>query len=158
MEIERKFRVRELPSLEKKEKLEIEQAYLSRKPVIRIRKQDENYILTVKVKKEERGVLVNREEEFSLTKEEYEKLLTKAEGFVVKKTRYILPFLEGKIELDVFHGRLEGLIFAEIEFSGLEEAKAFSPPSWLGEDVSEDRRFRNTELSLIEEYKEEDYL
>lgn len=158
MEIERKFRVRELPSLEKKEKLEIEQAYLSKKPVIRIRKQDENYILTVKVKKEEKGVLVNLEEEFPLTKEEYEKLLTKAEGFVVKKTRYILPFLEGKIELDVFRERLAGLVFAEIEFSGLEEAKAFTPPSWLGEDVSEDRRFRNTELSMIEEYKEEDYL
>lgn len=40
------------------------------------------------------------------------------------------------IELDVFEGHYDGLILAEVEFASEEEAKAFNPPAWFGEDVT----------------------
>ena len=51
MEIERKFTIKTLPeNLEQFESKIIEQAYLNTNPVIRIRKQDEEYYLTYKGK------------------------------------------------------------------------------------------------------------
>ena len=49
MEIERKYLIRELPEhLERYAYHEIEQAYLCTAPVVRIRRQDDRYILTYK--------------------------------------------------------------------------------------------------------------
>lgn len=160
MEIEKKYKINYLPERwESFPKKEIEQVYISKKPTIRLRKLGDDYILTIKIKQkgsEREGVIVNREEEFFLTKEEYEGLLLKAEDFVVQKTRYYLPLEKGKTaELDVFHGRLLGLAFVEVEFLNLEEANLFQPPAWFGEDVSMDRRYRNTELAKLEGYQEE---
>lgn len=162
MEIERKFKIKELPKdLESRKSYEIEQAYISKEPTIRIRKRDDSYILTIKVKtrKEEVGsVLVNQESEFFITKEEYESLLEKIEGNIIKKRRYLIPLEDGKLaELDVFGGHLSGLVFVEVEFSGIAEAEDFERPFWFGEDVSEDRRYRNTELSKLKEFRAEDF-
>jgi adenylate cyclase len=48
-------------------------------------------------------------------------------------------------ELDVFQGRLEGLVIAEIELAS--EDEAFDRPVWLGEEVTSDRRYSNYALS-----------
>ncbi len=156
MEIERKFLVKEMPGdLSVYEKKEIEQGYLNRNPVLRIRRSNDKYILTYKMKVEAKGKssapCVNEEIEAALTKEAYMHLRTKTDNNMIEKTRYIIPYSnrgkEYKIELDVFHGCLEGLVFAEVEFPGLEEADDFVGPDWFGEDVSDDRRYRNGFLS-----------
>ena len=53
-------------------------------------------------------------------------------------------------ELDVFHGKLEGLRFVEVEFPDKEASESFTPPEWFGEDVSADPSYRNSYLSTLE--------
>lgn len=157
MEIEKKYLIKAMPdNLASFKKKEIEQGYLNRKPTVRIRKSNDDYILTYKGKpsKEEDSdtVICNNEIEAELTEEAYLHLKEKVDGHVITKTRYIIP-IEGtklKIELDVFHGILEGLVFAEVEFESVEAADSFVPPEWFGEDVSMDSRYRNGYLSNLD--------
>jgi len=161
MEIERKFTIKQLPDcLDKYEKKEIEQVYICRKPTIRARKSNEEYILTYKSKlgleiPETATARACEEVELPLTKEAYEHLKKKADGSVISKTRYLIPIEKNrKIELDVFHGYLEGLVFAEIEFNSEEEAAEYQLPEWFTEDVTFDRRYSNavmTRYSNLEE-------
>ncbi|MCH5252651.1 MAG: CYTH domain-containing protein [Lachnospiraceae bacterium] len=155
MEIEKKYLVKQLPeNLAQYEKWEIEQCYLCADPVVRLRKKNDEYILTYKSRNFlDKAILsekmcVAEEVELPLTKEAYEHLKKKADGNSICKTRYLIPYKEKKIELDVFHGGREGFYLAEIEFDSVEEGKKFSPPSWFGEDVSGDYHYTNSYLSL----------
>ena len=72
----------------------------------------------------------------------------KTDGIFIEKTRYLIPYAEKHtIELDVFHGALAPLVLAEVEFSSVEEADAFTPPSWFGEDVTNCSKYHNSNLS-----------
>ena len=161
MEIERKFTIKKLPeNLEQYEKKEIEQVYLCRKPTLRARKSNEDYILTYKSKQglqrvQNATARACEEVELPLTKEAYEHLKEKADGSVISKTRYLIPLTENrKIEMDVFHGYLEGLMFAEVEFDSEEEAAAFQLPDWFGEDVTFDHRYSNAVMTRYSSLKE----
>lgn len=147
MEIERKFLIKKqnLPqNLETYPFHRIEQGYLCTAPVVRIRKQDEDYFLTYKSK----GLMTREEYNLPLTREAYEHLRNKADGIVLSKTRYLIPEKNGlTIELDVFHGVYEGLLLAEVEFSSEEEANAYLPPDWFGEDVTYSSKYHNSTLS-----------
>ena len=167
MEIEKKYLVKELPDLSQYESKEIEQGYLTRRPTLRIRKKNDEYIFTYKskIKGESKNINVNDEVERPLTKEAYEKLREKTEGYLIHKTRYLIPIRaeytersdafpdELIVELDVFHDRLEGLVFAEIEFPTEDAASRFLTPQWLGKDVSDDHRYSNGYLSQLEKYE-----
>lgn len=145
MEIERKFLIPVLPEkLETYPHRRIEQAYLCTEPVVRIRRQDEDYILTYK----STGMMAREEYNLPLTKEAYEHLKEKADGIVLSKTRYLLPLQDGlTIELDVFDGTYEGLWLAEVEFESIEQAESFVPPVWFGEDVTYSGKYHNSVLS-----------
>lgn len=145
MEIERKYLVNSVPEhLPITNMRLIEQGYLNTEPVVRIRKDNDNYELTYKSK----GLMVREEHNMPLTKEAYEHLKTKVDGRIISKTRYEIPLNEElKIELDVFHGGLEPLILAEVEFPTVEEAESFTPPEWFGADVTYDSRYHNSVLS-----------
>lgn len=167
MEIERKFTISALPEkLQDYDRRELEQGYLCTNPVVRVRKSVKNgeatYILSYKSKLglEERvdaAAQVCREEELPLTKESYETLLSKVDGRVITKTRYLIPYGEYTIELDVFAGELTGLVFAEVEFPDEEVAASFCAPEWFFEDVTFDERFKNNTLALWTEAPEELY-
>lgn len=122
----------------------IEQAYLCTNPVVRVRRQDEEFILTYKGQ----GMMVREEYNLPLTKEGYCHLLQKADGIIITKKRYLIP-LDGShtIELDEFHGDYEGLLLAEVEFSSEREANEFIKPDWFGEDVTFDSRYHNSVMS-----------
>ncbi|MCH5273019.1 MAG: CYTH domain-containing protein [Lachnospiraceae bacterium] len=157
MEIERKFTLRTLPEqLEKYVSKKLEQGYLCTRPVVRVRKSvkegKEKYILCYKSKrglekKADAKAHVCEEVELPLTKESYAKLLSKSDGRVITKTRYLIPYGAYTIELDVFEGELSGLMFAEVEFPNEEEADAFVMPEWFEADVTFDDRFRNNYLA-----------
>ena len=172
MEIEKKFLINAMPeNIESYERREIEQGYLNRSPTLRIRRSNDDYILTYKRKLTKTGLeantLVNEEIEAELTEEAYLHLKEKIDGHLISKTRYIIPLgtcgdncpgaapedaeKRLKIELDVFHGSLEGLIFAEVEFPSVDAAERFERPDWLGADVSADRRLRNGYLSILDD-------
>lgn len=165
MEIERKFTVKELPeNLAQYACKELEQGYLCTHPVVRVRKSVKNgeasYILCYKSKlglekKEGATAQVCREEELPLTAEAYEKLLSKVDGRVITKKRYLIPYGAYTIELDVFSGELTGLVFAEVEFPDEAAAAEFVQPEWFREDVTFDDRFKNNKLALWKEAPEE---
>lgn len=147
MEIERKYLIKELPmDLEHYSKRELEQGYLCTEPVIRIRKDNDNYELTYKSK----GLMVREEHTLPLTKDSYEHLKQKVDGRIISKTRYLIPFDEKlTIELDVFHNDLAPLLLAEVEFPNEELANAFLPPAWFGEDVTFSTQYHNSNLSKL---------
>ena len=144
MEIERKFLIRQMPEpLDCYPHTPMEQAYISTEPVIRIRRSGEQYWLTCKGP----GLLKREEFELPLTEESYGALLLKAEGAPIVKDRYEIPMGEHLIQMDVFHPPLAPLIMAEVEFSSEEEASAFCPPDWFGEEVTQDPCYTNAYLS-----------
>ena len=152
MEIERKYLVRELPdNLDSYPHTEIEQGYLSTSPTLRIRRMGDSYILTVKERRHtSTSAIVNREEEFAMTVDSYERLKAKCDGSLVSKTRYRIPLSCGlTAELDIFHGVHEGLQLVEVEFPSVEAADAFVAPAWFGDDVSADPRYRNSYLASL---------
>jgi len=145
MEIERKFLVKSLPgNLDSYPFRQIEQGYLCTDPVVRIRRQDNEYYLTYK----SQGLMVREEYNLPLEKEGYEHLLPKIDGILIAKRRYLIPMDSGlTIELDVFEGELAPLILAEVEFHTEEEAQHFLPPDWFGEDVTYSTDYHNSVLS-----------
>ena len=146
MEIERKFLTTNIPfDVTKYPCLNISQTYLSLNPTIRIRKNNNDFILTVKGS----GHLSREEFELSLTEEQYRSLEKKAETPPIIKKRYLVPLEDGlTAEVDIYAEPLAGLITTEVEFSSLSHAENFEPPPWFGKDVSYDKRYKNTSLSL----------
>lgn len=161
MEIEKKYQVTTLPAnLTSYPSKKIEQGYLCSDPTVRIRKSNEDYILTYKSKigfddKVGKDAIVHNEVEVLLNEKGYEHLKEKIDHHLISKTRYLIP-LENDLtaELDVFEGRLKGLIFVEVEFQKEEDAKAFIPPIWFGKDVTFDSRYKNGYLSTVNSLEE----
>ena len=145
MEVERKFLVGEPPDLDGAESDEIEQGYLAigSEGEVRVRRKGEKLVLTAK-----RGSGLSREEaEVELDRASFDELWELTEGRRLRKRRHVIPHGELKIELDVYEGHLEGLRIAEIEFSSEDEANAFDPPDWIGEEVTGDPRYLNETLA-----------
>lgn len=147
MEIEKKFIPKDLPEdLDNFKHHKIEQAYLNTAPVVRIRKQDDDYFLTYKGS----GMMAREEYNLYLNKESYDHLLTKADGNVITKTRFLIPIHDGlTAELDIFEGKFAGMLLVEVEFESLEQANSFVPPEWFGDDVTNDKRYHNSYLSKL---------
>jgi adenylate cyclase len=146
MEVERKFLVGELPDLAGTDSDEIEQGYLATGSdgEVRVRRKGERLVLTAK-----RGSGLSRDEaEVDLDGASFDELWPLTEGRRLHKRRHVLPHGDLKIEIDVYEGDLDGLVVAEIEFPSEEEAKAFEPPDWLGEDVTGDQRYLNETLAV----------
>ena len=142
LEIERHFlvKVRLLPRLEDGRRLE--QAYLSASPEVRVRLigEDRAYI-TVKSD----GGITREEYEYTIPVDHARSMLNLTPWSPIRKTRYSLP-LDGHVwEIDRYDGENEGLWSAEAELSSEDEALAL--PEWLGEEVTEQRRFKNKNLA-----------
>lgn len=156
MEIERKFTIKTLPDhLDNYPVRIIEQGYLCTEPVLRIRRDNDDYYFTLKG----RGMMERLEENMPISAETYAHLLTKIDGALIQKKRYMIPldapsFKEGYtpsedlalvIELDIFTSP-KPLIMAEVEFPDSECANAFIAPDWFDEDVTMDRRYHNSNM------------
>lgn len=150
MEIERKFlpSLKELPFNPKDFPVrEIEQAYLCTSPVVRVRKDNDDYFLTYKSK----GLMIREEYNLPLTEEAYRHLIAKADGRVITKKRYMIPLDNTlTLELDIFEKDLRPLVIAEIEFPDENTACSYQPPSWLGEDVTHSPLYHNSVLSRLD--------
>ncbi len=154
MEIEKKFLINmdKCPyDLTYAKVLEIEQAYLCTEPVVRIRKENDNYYLTYKSKGNMPDVtwmLAHEEYNLPLTKEAYLHLRNKVDGNIITKKRYLLPLDNSlTVELDVFEGKFDGLILAEIEFPDIDTANAFEPLDWFTTEVTYDTAYFNSVMS-----------
>ncbi len=145
IEIERRFlvkdtdKVKELIEEYKDTRKTIIQDYIYSDLLTAIRKRkiimngNVEYIYTVKTGS--RTLSVNEYEE-QLTKDQYDSIEPDSSRYTIDKDRYIIPYENGlKIELDVFHGKYEGLIFAEIEFKSEEQAKNTNMPEWFDVEI-----------------------
>ncbi|MCR5374227.1 MAG: CYTH domain-containing protein [Lachnospiraceae bacterium] len=153
MEIEKKYLVdTSTLHLADYPRKELMQGYVLRDPVIRARKEDDKYYLTVKGK----GLLAREEMNLELSRDAFDTLMKKTDNAIIEKTRYLIPYTyysdfqmserHVTIELDVFKGKLSGLILAEVEFDSTEEAREFVAPSWFTKDVTNDSRYQNANM------------
>lgn len=147
MEIERKFLIDKIPDsidLSSLKCRRIEQGYLCTEPVVRVRRDNDDYYLTYKSK----GLMAREEYNLPLNEAAYNTLIKKADGNIITKTRYEIPEKNNlTIELDIFEGKFSGLLLAEVEFSSEAEALAYTPPAWFGKDVTKDASYHNSNMA-----------
>ena len=147
VEIERKFLLKPgvWPVPVSNKGLAIVQGYLSddEKKVIRVRTYGEQGFLTIKSRVT--GIL-RQEFEFEIPVEEAKEILSSFCEVKIEKVRYELDFGGKKWEIDVFSGDNSGLIVVEVELESVTEE--FVKPEWLGEEVSHDKRYFNSNLSF----------
>lgn len=144
-EIERKFLVKEqihdvLKYLEPKA---IRQGYILDEDgkTVRVRTKGNKGFLTVKGK----TIGITRSEfEYEIPLEDATQLLNDFCKHELSKDRYNLTVGEKTWDIDVFHGKLEGLILAEVELQSEEES--FKKPDWLDAEVSHDPNYYNSNL------------
>jgi adenylate cyclase len=145
-EIERKFLVLSTHFLEEAfSKKRIVQAYLNSDPerTVRIRIKENQAFLTIKGLGNETGI-TRFEWETPILVEDAENLLTLCERGFIDKIRYEIQVGKHVFEIDVFLGENEGLILAEIELQS--EDEFFEKPNWIGQEVTNDKRFYNSYL------------
>lgn len=145
-EIERKFLLQRLPDgLYEFPHEEIAQGYLAIEPGIQVRLRKKGSIRSLAFK---RGSKSAREErEIRLSAEQFDALWPATEGRRLTKTRYDVPYKQWIIEVDIYRGRLDGLIVAEVEFEDEKSCRQFVPPNWLGDDVTGKSRYSNVLLA-----------
>lgn len=147
LEIERKFLV--TSDSYKKEafsKKRIIQGYLSSNPerTVRVRIKENKAYLTIKGSSSASG-MSRFEWEKEIAVDEAKNLLLLCEKGVIDKTRFEVKVGHHTYEVDEFYGENEGLEMAEIELKS--ESESFEKPSWLGEEVTNDKRYYNSYLS-----------
>lgn len=161
-EIERKFLVKSDAFIaQATTSYEIMQGYLCKDPekTIRVRIRDTRAFLTIKSSLLRDGIAkFEWEKEIDLA--DAKELMKICLPGAISKTRYIIK-VNGqrtmdngqrtkdkgdslKWEVDVFHGRLEGRVLAEIELS--DEHEAFERPDWLGEEVTGQPQYYNANM------------
>lgn len=145
-ETERKFLVKgEFIHLAVRE-IKITQAYLSKDPdkTIRLRIMDDKGFLTIKSRIKTESITMH-EWELPISLSDANEILSVCIPGRIIKTRYLIPSDKHTFEVDVFHDKNEGLIVAEIELSS--EDEPFEKPEWLGEEVTGQAEYYNSNLA-----------
>ncbi len=144
-EIERKFLVRDLSWKSDVQGVYIAQGYLCTEPgrTVRIRIAGEKAWITIKGKND--GI-ARSEFEYAVPLEDARQLLALCGELTVEKIRYRVPAGNNLTwEIDEFLKLNKDLYVAEIELVSVQQP--FVTPSWLGDEVSEDRRYYNSCLA-----------
>lgn len=148
-EIERKFLVRETGFLDGRKGERIVQGYVAKESgamSTRVRVRAERAYLTLKGPREG----ISRDEfEYPIPVADALQLLRQYCGNrIIQKTRYVVDFAGQAFEVDVFEGRHAGLVIAEIELQS--EDTQLLLPTWIGQEVTYDRRYGNYMLAQFE--------
>ncbi|WP_439131181.1 CYTH domain-containing protein [Polaribacter sp.] len=149
LEIERKFLLKskdykQEAYLQKK----IKQGYLNsdKNRTVRIRIADDLAFITVKGNSNTSGT-TRFEWEKEIDINEAEQLLLLCEPSIIDKTRFLVKKGKHTYEVDEFYGDNNGLIIAEIELTS--EDENFEKPTWLGKEVTGNKKYYNSSLSKI---------
>jgi adenylate cyclase len=147
-ETERKFLVNSTLYREQAtSKIRITQGFLNTDPArtVRVRIKGNDGFITVKGIPNETGT-TRFEWEKKIPYEEAEALMALCDGPIIDKIRYEVPVGKHLFEIDEFEGDNKGLIMAEIELQT--ENEPFIKPDWLGLEVTGDKRYYNSQLSI----------
>ncbi len=147
-EIERKFLVSSIDNClhHYTKSIRIVQGYLSFDPArtVRVRKTDDKALLTIKGEPNATGD-TRFEWEKEIAQNEAIQLLDLSLGETIQKNRYVIPHKSHLFEVDVFSGKLQGLIIAEVELSAAGDQ--LDLPTWIGKEVTGDPRYYNSNLA-----------
>lgn len=147
LEIERKFLVKsEEYKTQAIKRTRIVQGFLNSHPerTVRVRIFGEQGFLTIKGKSNASGLSrFEWEKQISLT--EAENLMALCESGIIEKTRFEIDIGDHIFEVDEFLGDNDGLTVAEVELKS--ESESFQKPAWLGEEVTGDIKYYNSNLS-----------
>lgn len=147
LEIERKFLVdkEKWETVVKPKGKAFKQGYIlsEEKRTVRIRVTDNHAYLTLKGSTTGIG---RSEFEYVIPVSDGNEILNTLTVSSLEKLRYEITYAEKLWEVDVFTGKNEGLIVAEIELQSEEET--FDKPDWVLDEVSDDPRYYNASLSL----------
>ena len=145
IEIERKFLVQKASFLSSIYGKDMVQGFIltKKEKSVRVRITGEKATLTVKG---ETFGSVRQEFEYPIPVEEAREMLFLCERPLIEKCRYEIPWGSLVWEVDVFHGENEGLIVAEIELPEVDYY--LDLPVWIGEEVTSDPRYFNSNLIL----------
>jgi len=142
-EIERKFLVdMDLINLPAGKKM-IKQGYIFNedKGVLRIRTSDIDAFITVKGKNECGKCL---EFEYSIPFYDAVQMLKRMADAYIEKDRYLIPHEGHTWEVDIFKGRNEGLVVAEVELNDINEEVIL--PNWVTEEVTGNPKYYNSNI------------
>jgi adenylate cyclase len=146
-EIERKFLIRFLPpEILHSRHFNIAQGYLANETGgrhVRLRKKGKTMSLTFKVNRR----AAREEREIRLSPKQFATLWPATAGRRLHKTRYELSWRNITIEIDIYRGRNQGLIVAEVEFPSQSSRRKFRPPPWFGREITGEKRYRNVRLA-----------
>lgn len=120
------------------------QGYLNRdkERTVRVRIADDKAFLTIKGLTQGAS---RAEFEYEIPIADAEQLMKLSDGPIIQKNRHVVVHDGSRWEVDEFLGDNAGLVLAEIELSS--EDQDFSRPSWLGAEVTHDRRYYNSNLA-----------
>ncbi len=129
---------------------EIRQGFISGLPSpLRIRESDGKYTMTKKTPVDINDGSRYIESEIELSKEEFDKFWPICSASL-SKTRYEYPLENNLVaEIDVFHEKLEGLIYTEVEFPDEQSRADFIKPDWFSTDITQEKWVANSELSKL---------
>ena len=149
IEIERKFLLREVPSVESLGPgVHIRQGYLAEEGVVevRVRITADHASITVKA-----GTGLSRTEvDLPVTLAQAEALWMHTHGRRIDKTRHKVTLDDAPgllAEVDVYGGYLDGLCVVEVEFDSEHGATGFNPPAWFGREVTGQQGWSNAALA-----------
>ena len=144
-EIERKFLVSGNPEFAGKKSVFILQAYLAVEPdrIVRLRIAGNESFITIKTGSS-KGKIGRNEWEYRIPVKDAQEMIDICMPGKIEKTRYYFPCGKHTWEADVFHGKNDGLIIAEIELGS--ESEKFEKPGWLGEEVTGNPEYYNSNL------------
>ncbi|WP_242130904.1 CYTH domain-containing protein [Aestuariivivens marinum] len=148
IEIERKFLVTSEDYKKKAfKKTRILQGFLSthKERTVRIRVKDDEGLITVKGISSQDG-LSRFEWEKTITEQEAKLLLNLCEPIIIDKIRYEVKVGNHIFEIDEFLADNEGLVIAEVELKN--EDEVFEKPHWLGQEVTGNVKYYNSQLSI----------
>ena len=123
----------------------IKQGYISsrRGATVRVRLRDGQGFLTIKGPSDAKG-MSRYEFEKEISADEAAHLFELCEPGIIDKTRYLVRAGNHTFEVDEFYGDNEGLVMAEVELQS--ETETFEKPSFIGQEVTGDRRYYNSHL------------
>jgi len=149
LEIERKFLVdaKKVVKLKLTGGERISQGYLSTDPnkIVRVRIKKNLGFLTIK---SANIGIVRQEFEYEIPVSDAEEILKLCAPNILKKVRYKIDYAGHVWEVDIFEGKHAGLIMAEVEINSIDEFVKI--PDWVGEEVSDNPKYFNSNLVLSE--------
>jgi len=122
----------------------LRQGYLNRDPqrTVRVRIAGAQAFITIKGASQGS---VRAEFEYAIPSADAQQLLSLCEGPLIEKLRYRIEHGGLCWEVDEFQGENRGLVVAELELTAVDQG--FERPSWVGEEVTHDPRYFNSQLA-----------